>query len=322
LEEIERDAGLSRMLKTTLLLLMTLALWWTAPSPSQTNRPTRIVHRESGITFVLIPAGKFQMGSPETELDRERGERQHLRLIRQPFYMSETEVTVAQFRKFVEATKYVTDAERGTEEGGHHKGAFATVADGEREWSEVASWRNPYPNFKEYKLRDDHPVVQVSWNDARRFIEHYGLQLPTEAQWEYAMRAGTTTKYFWGDTDAGGQGFGNIKDAASKKRFIRWVQSFPFDDGSTFVNVVGSYKPNPWGLHDMVGNVSEWCEDQYARDYPADGADESAATNGGGRVLRGGSWFDAPDLQRSAKRFGFAPQGRRDFVGFRVVMKP
>lgn len=310
------------MLKLLLLTFLSAGL----PAPGSTIDPqtglqTRIVHRESGIVLVLIPAGKFQMGSPETEPDRGRGERQHLRIIRQSFYMGETEVTVAQFRRFVNATKYLTDAERGTEEGGDQKGAFATVADGERDWSEVASWQNPFPNFKEYKLRDDHPVVQVSWNDARRFVEHYGLQLPTEAQWEYAMRAGTTTKYFWGDDEAGGKGYGNIKDAASKKRFVRWVQSFPFDDGSTFVNVVGSYNPNPWRLRDMVGNVQEWCQDQFVREYPPDGSDESSVENGSGRVMRGGSWFDAPDLQRSAVRFGFAPQGRRDFIGFRVVMK-
>ncbi len=302
------------------LVILAVLLVGTNVHP-QKSLPTRIVHRESGIVLRLIPAGRFQMGSPETEPDRVRGERQHLRIIREPFYMSETEVTVEQFRRFVNATRYVTDAERGVEEGGHHKGAFATVADGERDWSEAASWRNPFPNFKEYRLRDDHPVVQVSWNDALRFVEHYGLQLPTEAQWEYAMRAGTTTKYFWGDSEAAGEGYGNIKDAASKKRFVRWVASFPFDDGSTFVSVVGRYKPNPWGLRDMVGNVTEWCQDQYVRDYPPDGSDESAAENGSGRVIRGGSWFDAPDLQRSAKRFGFAPQGRRDFIGFRVVMK-
>jgi formylglycine-generating enzyme required for sulfatase activity len=309
------------MLKLILFVSVTITLVGLVPAAPQTKLPARIVHRESGIALVLVPAGRFQMGSPETEPDRSRGERQHLRLIREPFYMAETEVTVEQFRRFVKATNYVTDAERGVEEGGHYKGAFATVADGEREWTETASWRNPYPNFKEYKLRDDHPVVQVSWNDASRFVEHFGLQLPTEAQWEYAMRAGTTTRYFWGDSEAGAQGYGNVKDAVSKKRFIKWVQSFPFDDGSTFVNVVGSYKPNAWGLRDMVGNVQEWCRDQYVRDYPADGADESAADNGSGRVMRGGSWFDAPDLQRSAKRFGFAPQGRRDFIGFRVVMK-
>ncbi|HKR15022.1 MAG TPA: SUMF1/EgtB/PvdO family nonheme iron enzyme [Pyrinomonadaceae bacterium] len=310
------------MMKTILLLFLTLSVVFSVPTADpQTSLPTRIVHKPSGITLVLVPAGQFRMGSPENELDRGSGERQHLRLIRKPFYMGETEVTVAQFRRFINATRYLTDAERGTEEGGHHKGAFATVADGERDWSEVANWQNPYPNFKEYCLGDDHPVVQVSWNDAKRFVDHFGLQLPTEAQWEYAMRAGTTTRFFWGDGEADGKGYGNIKDLASKKRFSRWVQSFPFDDGSTFVNVAGSYKPNPWKLHDMVGNVQEWCQDQYVREYPPDGSDETAIENGVGRVMRGGSWFDAPDAQRSAKRFAFAPQGRRDFIGFRVVMK-
>src|SRR5688572_22129261 len=117
------------MLKTLLFLMM--SGWLPAPGSTidpQTGLQTRIVHPESGIVMVLIPAGQFRMGSPETETDRGRGERQHLRIIRQPFYMGETEVTVGQFRRFVNAIKYVTDAERGVEEGGHHKGAFATIA--------------------------------------------------------------------------------------------------------------------------------------------------------------------------------------------------
>jgi formylglycine-generating enzyme required for sulfatase activity len=188
-----------RMLIKLILFVLLLLSLVCVPTTSQTGLPERIVHRESGIKLVLIPAGRFQMGSPESEPDRSRGERQHLRIIREPFYMSETEVTVAQFRKFVEATKYVTDAERGVEEGGHHKGAFATVADGEREWSETASWRNPYPNFKEYKLRDDHPVVQVSWNDASRFVEYFALQLPTEAHCDEVLlgRLGGRWQRLW-----------------------------------------------------------------------------------------------------------------------------
>src|SRR5688500_3955297 len=98
------------MLKPTLFLFLTISLAGIPPSSTQTALPTRIVHRESGITLVLIPAGKFQMGSPKSEPDRGRGERQHRRVIREPFYMGETEVTVAQFRRFVNATNYVTDA--------------------------------------------------------------------------------------------------------------------------------------------------------------------------------------------------------------------
>src|SRR5687767_9195234 len=133
------------MFKTTLtlLILITISLSFSGPSVnSQTALPARIVHRESGIALILIPAGRFQMGSPENEHGRGRGETQHWRVIKEPFYIGETEVTVEQFRRFVNATNYVTDAERGVEEGGHTKGAFATVPDGGREWNSSASWKN------------------------------------------------------------------------------------------------------------------------------------------------------------------------------------
>jgi sulfatase modifying factor 1 len=185
------------------------------------------------------------------------------------------EVTTEQFRRFVRATKYQTDAERGVEEGGHGEGAYATTPDGERQWTASANWRNPFPNLKEYRVRDNHPVAQVSWNDAKRFVEHYGLQLPTEAQWEYAARAGSRTLFFWGDADGGGKGHGNVQDAAGRKQFQRWT-SFPFDDGVVLLSAVGKYRPNAWKVHDMVGNVSEWCQDKYVTNYPGDGADEQA----------------------------------------------
>ena len=315
------------MLKPALsiLILVVLSFTLSANRPSlnqaQTNLPERIVHKESGITLILIQAGRFQMGSPENEPERGRGEKQHWRVIKEPFYIGETEVTVEQFRRFVKATNYLTDAERGVEEGGHTKGAFATVPEGDREWHAEASWKNPFPNLKDFRQRDDHPVVQVSWNDARRFVEHFGLQLPTEAQWEYAARAGTTTAYLWGNGEAAAKGFGNVNDASARKRFCQWNRSFPFEDGNVLIAPVRSFKPNPWKLHDVTGNVQEWCEDFYHRDYPADGADETAAVNGSGRVMRGGSWLDPPDLYRMAKRFAFLPQGRRDFLGFRVAMK-
>ena len=305
----------------TILVLIGVSLLFSPRVESQKNPAARVFARESGITFVLISPGRFQMGSPENEPGRGNGERQHWRTIKEPFYISETEVTVEQFRRFVKATGYLTDAERGTEEGGHTKGAFATVPDGDREWSINASWQFPFPNMIEHHLRDDHPVVQVSWNDAQSFVKHFGYQLPTEAQWEYAARAGTRTAYLWGNDEAGGKGFGNVNDASAAKRFCKWNRSFPFDDGYVFLAPVRSFKPNAWGLHDVEGNVAEWCEDAFVREYPADGADESAATNGNARVIRGGSWLDPPDLYRLAKRFGFAPQGRRDFIGFRVVMK-
>jgi formylglycine-generating enzyme required for sulfatase activity len=293
------------------------------PQRPTTKLPARITHRASGISFVLIPAGEFRMGSPEGEAGHENIERQHRRVIRKPFYISETEVTVGQFRRFVAATKYQTDAERGVRENDRTgTGAFASTPDGDRDWHAAASWRNPFPNLSDYRIREDHPVVQVSWNDARRFAEHFGLRLPTEAQWEYAARAGSQTRFFWGEAEAGGLGYGNVQDAAGRKRFPRWNSSFPFDDGAALLAPVGRYRPNAWKVvYDIQGNVAEWTEDAYRRDYPADGADEAAARGeaNAARVIRGGSWLDSPEFQRSAKRIVFLPEGRRDFIGFRVV---
>src|SRR5215217_8156356 len=135
-----------------------------AAADPTTGLPNRIVHKQSGITLVLIPAGEFLMGSPEDEPERSKSERQHRRVIRKPFYLGQTEVTVAQFRRFAAETKFLTDAERGTPDGNHRKGSFASTPQGiptPREWSSVASWKNPFPNLKDYRLQDNHPVVQV-----------------------------------------------------------------------------------------------------------------------------------------------------------------
>ncbi len=287
---------------------------------AKTGLPTRIIHRASGIVLVLIPAGEFQMGSPEDEVGRGRQERRHRRMIRQPFYLGETEVTVGQFRKFVQATRYQTDAERGTPEGGHDKGAFASTPDGDREWNAAAYWRNPFPHLSDYRQRDDYPVVQVSWNDAQAFCAHFGFQLPSEAQWEYAYRAGSCERFPWGDAEAGGKGYGNLPDLTHRQRFSRANLWFPFDDGVAVIAPVGRYRPNAWGLRDMVGNVHEWCQDA-AQQYPGDGADESAVQGDSrsARVMRGGIWLGAPEQSRSAARFFFGPQGRRDFIGFRAA---
>ena len=288
---------------------------------AKTGLRTRVVHNASNIVFILIQPGQFQMGSPKGEPGRSDSERSHRRLITKPFYLGETEVTVGQYRQFVQATQYSTDAERGTREGRESVGAFASTPDGNRSWSKDASWRNPFPNHKDYQRRDDHPVVQISWYDAVRFCEHFGLKLPSEAQWEYAYRAGSCERFPWGEEEADAKGFGNVVDQAFKKRFPGWNLWFPFDDGVALIAPVRRFKPNAFGLYDMVGNVQEWCQDA-ARPYPADGADETAVSgeSNATRVMRGGPWLGAPENCRSANRFFFAPQGRRDFIGFRVAM--
>jgi sulfatase modifying factor 1 len=307
----------------------------TPPAPSDSPRdpasglPTRIVHPDSGIVLVLIPAGEFLMGSPPSEPGRSpQKERQHRRVIKRPFYLGQTEVTVAQFRKFVQATGYKTDAERGTPDGSGNPGpgGFAATPDGDRTWTATASWHNPFPNLKDYAVRDDHPVIHVSWNDAQAFCKHFNLRLPTEAQWEYAARAGSPHRFPWGDSDAAGQGHANVGDLANKGRFPRTNVHFPFDDGHALIAPVAQCKPNAWGLHDMIGNVEEWCQDAY-RKYPEDGADESAAdpdpavaAGTVARILRGGAWIGNQGTSRSATRIGMRQSSRRDFQGFRVAM--
>lgn len=288
-----------------------------------TGLPKRVIHKATGIAMVLIPAGEFMMGSPKSEANRLSSEDQHRRVIRQPFYIGETEVTVAQFRRFVAATKHKTDAERGEPIDTHGIGSFAAVPAGDREWSRAANWRNPFPNLPEYRRQDDHPVIHVSWNDAQRFSRHFGFQLPTEAQWEYAARAGTQTSYFWGEKAEDGAGFGNVNDEQTRRRFKDVGQALPYDDGAALITKVGSYRPNAWGLYDTVGNVLEWVEDAYVQCYPGDGADESAATGDAksGRVLRGGSWLDSPTHTRSAVRVTMLQAARRDFIGFRIVKR-
>jgi sulfatase modifying factor 1 len=216
--------------------------------------PTRVFHEASGIVLVLIPAGEFEMGSPETEPDRSKRERLHRRVIRKPFYLGETEVTVGQFRRFVRASGYETDAERGTPDHDNvGPGSFATTPDGERTWTTTANWRNPFPILKDFELREDHPVVHVTWNDAQRFVAHFGLRLPSEAQWEYAARAGSRERFPWGESEAGGRGFANVGDEARRRRFESTNVFFPFDDGAALLSPVGRYKPNAWGLRDMIG---------------------------------------------------------------------
>lgn len=310
------------------LLLSTVSLesCRTSPAGSKadpgTGLRTQIVHEASGVAFALVPAGEFWMGSPPAEPDRDSGETRHRRRIREPFYLGETEITVAQFRRFVEASGYKTDAERGTPEGEHGRGAFASTPEGDRAWVVEANWRNPFPSLGDFQVRDSHPVVQVSWNDAKAFADFYGFTLPSEAQWEYAARAGGEGRFPWGDGLAEGEGYANVLDRAAEKRFPAWKGGFPFDDGAPLLALAGSCRPNPWGFRDLIGNVAEWVEDADGP-YPREGATEAPVQGKANapRGVRGGSWLDLPFLCRTAARAALGPTWRRDFVGFRVVMR-
>jgi formylglycine-generating enzyme len=291
-----------------------------------------------GMKLVLIPAGEFMMGSAESAEEVARAFReygappadffedehpQHRVRITQPFYLGVHEVTVGQFRKFVEETGYKTDAEKGT---GGIKGAFGfDPKTGEFGLSEDYSWRNTG-----FEQTDEHPVVNVSWNDAVAFCDWLSrkegktYRLPTEVEWEYACRAGTTTRYYHGDDPEGLAAVGNVADATAKAKFPDWDWPIKAEDGYVFTAPVGKFKPNGFGLYDMHGNVWEWCADWYGEEYyrasPAD--DPKGPDSGANRVLRGGSWLNRPDFIRSAFRSWDVPASRYDSSGFRLARTP
>jgi len=257
-----------------------------------TGLPGQIVHIKTGITLVLIPAGEFLMGSPPEETDRffDEGPRRRVRITR-PFYMGKYEVTNAQFRKFDPA---------------HKSGTF-----------EDQTLSGP-----------DQPAVYVIFNKADAFCKWAGLSLPTEAQWEYACRAGGTARFWWGDAEKDAGRYANVADQQAdrnwQQRFIPvgFARFFPTDDGHVASAPVGSYEPNPFALHDMIGNAWEWCADRfdpyYYRTSPP--TDPPGPDKGARRTLRGGGWISPPANARSATRYGDMPHIDNCAVGLRVVL--
>ena len=272
-----------------------------------------------GMKLALIPAGEFRMGNGEAAEDTAAffnktygGDYlkadfftdelpQHRVRITRPFYLGKHHVTRGQFRRFVADTEYKTDAEKG-----ERPGAFGWSDVKEKfKFSERYSWRNAG-----FEQTDEHPVVNVSWNDAAAFCkwlshrENKTYRLPTEAEWEYACRAGTTTRYYSGDDPETLAEVGNIGDAALKSKYPDYRCAIKASDGYAFTAPVGSFEPNAFGLYDMHGNAWQWCADRYGKDYyaasPTD--DPTGPDSGKERVLRGGSWYIRPDGVCSASR--------------------
>ncbi len=265
------------------------------------------------------------------------------------FAIAATEVTVGQFRKFVEATGYQTSAESSG------RGGLAFLPDVEDDGVERfdnrpdCTWRNPG-----FTQTDAHPVVCVSWKDAVAFCQwlskkddaHY--RLPTEAEWEYAARAGATTSYLGGNSGSTIYAYGNVADAALEKAHhgltLRQRIADLEDgkgDGFVYTASVGQLKPNKWGLFDTHGNVWEWCSDKYDAEHyreltgahinhddpstlplitdPQGPADSPNHKYGDWRVTRGGAWITGPLTSRCAsKTFGEASDAFC-YTGFRVV---
>ena len=193
------------------------------------------------------------------------------------------------------------------------------------EYNDRFNWQNPG-----FEQTDEHPVVNMSWNDAVAFAqwlshkEGKSYRLPTEAEWEYACRAGTLTRFSNGDDPEGLVAVGNVKDGTAKEKHPNWVTSIAARDGYVYTAPVGRFQPNAFGLYDMHGNAGEWCSDGYAADYyqrsPVD--DPPGASGAAERVIRGGGWYQVPGNNRSASRWRSQPGHRPNYVGFRLALVP
>jgi formylglycine-generating enzyme required for sulfatase activity len=257
--------------------------------------------------LVRIPAGSFVMGDAGDEQDETP---QALITIGEPFWMARCEVTNRQYARFAPAH----------ESRFEHRTSWIFSED-------YLGWPLDGP---------EQPAVRVSWNEAMGFCrwlsEKTGVQvtLPTEAQWEYACRAGTATPLWYGDPDTDFSPYGNLADETLRDLAHEgWRPKSPdvvardarFNDHALVTVAVGSYRPNPWGLFDMHGNVAEWTRTSY-RPYPYRENDgRSVASGEGEKVVRGGSWRDRPKRCRSAFRLSYPAWQKVYNVGFRVVCK-
>ncbi|MEA2029824.1 MAG: formylglycine-generating enzyme family protein [Campylobacterota bacterium] len=251
----------------------------------------RIIHKKPDITLdiamVHLPQGSFMMGSDESSDEQPI----HEVTIDYEFEIGKYSVTIAQYMTFVNDTNT------------HHP-----------EWMEEGSQYNIETGsddyYKKMNLSDNAPIIGVSWHDAVAYCKWLSeksgqsYRLPTEAEWEYACKAGTATKWSFGDDE---------------KELDRYAWYDKNSEGKT--HPVGKLEPNPWGLYDMHGNVREWCEDDYVGNYnntPRDGGAYRSESSSS-KVARGGSWFSSDFNSRSADRSSFSPTGSISFVGFRLL---
>jgi len=238
------------------------------------------IENSIGMVLVPIPAGEFMMRDmsqhrPPAILSKPSPHQPFHRVtLTKSFYLGRTEVTQGQWKAVMGTT--------------------------------------PWKGYSFVKEGGDYPAVYASWEDAVEFCrklsakEGVEYRLPTEAEWEYACRAGTTTVYSFGDDE-------------SQLGEYAWIEENTQYAGEGYDHIVGQKKPNPWGLYDMHGNVFEWCQDWYG-EYPSDDVTDPVGPDSGSyRVSRGGGWFSSAVYCRSAVRLWITPSGRDFSLGFRVL---
>jgi formylglycine-generating enzyme required for sulfatase activity/uncharacterized caspase-like protein len=263
-----------------------------------------------GPEMVWIPGGRFKMGDLQGGGDSDEKPVHWVSV--SPFAMGKYELTVGEFQLFVKASGYKTDAEKGD-------GCWA-IKDGSWDYVKGANWRNPY-----FSQNNTHPVTCISWNDASAYAEWLSRQtgqqyrLPTEAEWEYAARAGTTTSRYWGNNPDKACGYANVADKTAKKKYSNW-SIHNCTDGYVYTAPVGRFKPNAFGLFDMIGNLWEWTCSEYESKYT--GKEKRCVKSAGRFAARGASWYYSAWRARSAFRDGDSPTDRIDWLGVRLVRMP
>lgn len=277
-----------------------------APAPGETFRDC-----DQCPEMVVIPAGRFIMGAPDSD-DGQRPDEGPLRevTIGAPFAVGKFEVTRGEFAAFVDATDRKTDD------------ACVTYEDGAWEARAGRTWRDPG-----FPVDDRHPVNCITFDDVTAYLawlsEMTGrsYRLLSEAEWEYAARAGSTTPFIFGEDAAAVCDHANSADQSAKAEYPDWTWTSACDDGYTFTAPVGSFEPNDFGLHDMTGNLWEWVADCYHESYEGAPTDGSAWTETPCvvRLSRGGGLFDSTGVLRVAFRGGGKPATLDFESGFRVA---
>ncbi len=276
-----------------------------------------------GLEFVLIPSGHFRMGASELQQLNQYNSCEypaHDVTISRPFLLGRYEVTVFDFARFAADTGYRTEAEQSG------LGANSlNLVDGGIQQLPHTIWSSPG-----FVQTDRHPVVCVSWADASAFCDWLSrksgqvVRLPTEAEWEYACRAGTATRFNTGDLWSSLEGHGNFGDKSLQQSFPLAGGTADWNDGAVFTNAVGAFRPNQFGLYDMHGNVGEWCLDWFSSDrYTAasevDPVGPTEATDW--RAVKGGSWYNSPESCRCSGRHDGIETMASTTNGFRVLVE-
>lgn len=288
------------------------------PKDAELNELRKHLAAQAGLIpeMVEIEGGCFLIGSADDASPREPDEAQQGVCV-EDFALAATETRQRDFARFIDNANYRTDAERGT---GGAEGCLTLdpqATDQPWDYRSWANWRQPN---KQQQTLEDHPVTCVSANDARAYLKWLSkitgepYRLPTEAEWEYAARAATQTPTYWGRADSETCAHANVADGGHD-----WTNSFDCNDGFEWVAPVKAFPPNPWGLHDMLGNASEWTCSEYRELYGGEETECSPENSHTPLAMRGGGWNSGPANLRSTYRNRNYPESRYSFVGFRVA---